>query len=179
VRHPARWVGTHYPPDARKIEVPCDGVKEVAAVRGARLTDGEARTSVTTVDSVDTASDRRQKMLGFGRRKKTDGGAFRFRVSDVVDVPLRGIMLRLRVLDGKPDLGDLAVGRELLLNSPGGEERRVVIAAHSVTGGKPTQARLDRTREFDVIVQPMGAAAEPVEIGWTAAGPVSSDERTA
>lgn len=111
-------------------------------------------------------------MLGFGRKESSGGGPFVFRVSDVVDVPLRGTMLRLRVVEGTPSLTDLGVGRGLTLRTPAGEERSVRITAHSVTGGKPTQARLDRTGEFDVIVDVAGLAGEPVEIGWMASGPV-------
>jgi hypothetical protein len=113
-------------------------------------------------------------MLGFRKKKGGTGGAFQFRVSDVVDVPLRGIVLRLRVVDGTPSLGDLGVGALLTLRSPAGAERTVRIAAHSVTAGKPTQARLDRTREFDVLIAEDDAARdrEPVEIGWLASGPV-------
>jgi hypothetical protein len=114
-------------------------------------------------------------MLGFGRKRSAGSGAFEFRVSDVVDVPLRGIVLRLRLLEGTPALADLGVGSALQLRAPDGTERRVTIAAHPVTGGKPSQVRLDRTREFDVLIaeQPGSEAATPVEIGWTASGPVT------
>jgi hypothetical protein len=111
-------------------------------------------------------------MLGFGKKDRERGSAFEFRVSDVVDVPLRGIMLRLRLLDGEPALGDLAVGESLDLRAPDGTGRRVRIAAHPVTGGKPSQQRLERTREFDVLIAEEAAGGEPVEIGWTARGPV-------
>jgi hypothetical protein len=116
-------------------------------------------------------------MLGFKRKSSTRGGAFAFRVSDVVDVPLRGTLLRLRLVEGTPALGDLAVGRSIVLRSPSGEERRVGITAHSVTGGKPSQARLDRTREFDVIIGGGAAIGDPIEIGWMASGPVQDDGR--
>lgn len=105
------------------------------------------------------------------KRKGGSGGEFRFRVSDVVEVPLRGIMLRLRLVDGMPSVADLGVGSELLLRGGTGPERRVRIAAHSVTGGRPTQKRLDRTREFDVILAAEDDAAVPIEIGWMATGP--------
>jgi hypothetical protein len=112
-------------------------------------------------------------MLGFRRKKSAaGGGAFQFRVSDVVEVPLRGTVLRLRVMEGTPALGDLAVGEEILLRSTAGEERRVRIADHPVTGGRPSQARLDRTREFDVLIEAAGTDGDPIEIGWTASGPV-------
>jgi hypothetical protein len=114
-------------------------------------------------------------MLGFRKKKeRTRSGAFEFRVSDVVDVPLRGIVLRLRLLEGEPALGDLAVGEQLQLRAPDGSERRVSVAAHPVTGGKPSQQRLDRTREFDVLIADDAAGVEgAVEIGWTARGPVT------
>jgi hypothetical protein len=114
-------------------------------------------------------------MLGFGKKSSGEGGAFAFRVSDVVDVPLRGIVLRLRLLEGSPALADLGVGSALQLRAPDGTERRVTIAAHPVTGGKPSQARLDRTREFDVLIAeaPGSGSVPTVEIGWTARGPVS------
>jgi hypothetical protein len=116
-------------------------------------------------------------MLGFRRKGSARGGAFQFRVSDVVEVPLRGIMLRLRVVEGAPALGDLGVGREVVLRSPSGEERRARITAHSVTVGKPSQERLDRTGEFDVIIDPASTAGGPIQIGWMASGPVDSDDR--
>jgi hypothetical protein len=113
-------------------------------------------------------------MLGFRKKNDAPSAPFEFRVSDVVDVPLRGIMLRLRVVDGAPALSDLAVGKALELRAPDGTVRQVRIAAHPVTGGKPSQKRLDSTREFDVLLAGDGAAdATPVEIGWTATGPVA------
>lgn len=106
----------------------------------------------------------------FGKKKKRGGGPFSFRVSDVVDVPLRGILLRLRLVDGSPAVADLGVGSKLRLQPAGGAEREVQIKAHSVTAGRPTQERLDRTREFDVVIEDAGG--EPIEIGWMATGPV-------
>lgn len=106
------------------------------------------------------------------------GGEFRFRVSDAVVVPLRGPMLRLKLLEGRPSVRDLAVGRRLLLTAPGGESRELVIAAHSATGGRQTQARLDRLGELDVIVAEVvgGPGGAPVDIGWVASGPVGGKE---
>lgn len=102
------------------------------------------------------------------------GSAYKFRVSDAVHVPLRGHMLRLRLVEGNPSMSDLAVGRILRVRSPGGVERDLPILAHSVTSGEPTQKRLDRNRELDVIVSGELAEADgnPVEIGWMATGPI-------
>jgi hypothetical protein len=110
-------------------------------------------------------------MAAFRRKRNERGGAFVFRVSDVLDVPLRGLLLRLRLVDGTPSMDDLGIGSVLRLRSPGGVERDVHVAAHSVTGGKPTQERLHRVRELDVLIAD-GTAGEPIEIGWTASGPV-------
>jgi hypothetical protein len=100
------------------------------------------------------------------------GGAYTFRVSDVVDVPLRGTMLRLRVVEGTPSMADLGTGATLRLRSPAGAERQVTVKAHAVPSGRASQARLDRVRELDVIIADDEAAGvEPVEIGWTASGP--------
>ena len=106
---------------------------------------------------------------------KSSGDPYTFRVSDSVEVPLRGRMLRLRLTEGSPSMGDLAVGRVLRLRSPAGGTRDMAILAHSVTGGNPTQKRLDRVRELDVIVDGAAAAGagDPVEIGWLATGPVT------
>jgi hypothetical protein len=113
-------------------------------------------------------------MLGFRKKNDAPSAPFEFRVSDVVDVPLRGIVLRLRLLEGAPALSDLAVGNALELRAPDGTIRQVRIAAHPVTGGRPSQQRLDRTREFDVLLAGEGAAdATPIEIGWTVSGPVA------
>jgi hypothetical protein len=113
-------------------------------------------------------------MLGFRRRRKSTGEVTQFRVSDVVDVPLRGIVLRLRVVEGAPSFDDFGEGTLLELRSPTGETRRVRITAHSLTGGRQSQTRLDRTRELDVLVEPVTDADNgPLEIGWMARGPVT------
>lgn len=112
-------------------------------------------------------------MLGMGKRRKTGGGPFRFRVSDVVDVPLRGTILRLKLMEGTPSMGDLPVGARLrVAPADGGAEREVEIRAHSVTGGKASQERLDATRELDVVIAGDAARSpDPIEIGWVASGP--------
>ena len=107
------------------------------------------------------------------KKGTSDGGAFRFRVSDSLDVPLRGRMLRLKVVDGTPAMADLKPGASLRLTGPAGGERLVRILDHAVTSGRATQQRLDATRELDVVVADDEAeAAGPVGIGWFASGPV-------
>jgi hypothetical protein len=104
--------------------------------------------------------------------KRRDG--FEFRVSDALVVPLRGRLLRLRVISGKPQASALAVGKRLCVRAPDGNEREVRILDHSMTGGRVSQAGLDRKREVDVIVanEESEIDGEPIGIGWTAHGPV-------
>lgn len=104
----------------------------------------------------------------FGSRKKS-GGPFEFRVSDAVEVPLRGYLLRLKLIGGEPGLGDLTPGKNITLRSPAGKERVIPIKDQAMTQGVASQARLDRTREFDIIVEGNDAVVdgELAEIGWT------------
>lgn len=106
------------------------------------------------------------------------GGSFQFRVSDALAVPLRGMLLRLRLTGGTPSFKDVGVGRRLRLTAPDGSTRDVAIKAHSLTAGRQTQARLDKTRELDVIIENSDAvvAGVPVDIGWTAEGPLENDK---
>jgi hypothetical protein len=103
----------------------------------------------------------------------SDGEA-RFRVSDTFVVPLRGQMLRLRLVEGRPSIKDVAPGRTLRLEGSAGRERRVTIVDHAATGGRQTQERLDRTRELDIVIsaEDAGTGDERVAIGWFA-GPAS------
>jgi hypothetical protein len=109
-----------------------------------------------------------------GTRQASATGAYRFRVSDVVEVPLRGTKLRLKLVEGAPTMKDLRLGSTLALTSPAGEERRVSIVAYASSVGRAKQARLERSRELDVIVTEEGAQPGvriPAEIGWYASGP--------
>lgn len=112
-----------------------------------------------------------------GRTADGAGGPFRFRVSDAVDVPLHGHLLRLKLLEGEPALGALEPGSRVRVRSPDDDARggRVVeVQGFSATGGRPTQERLERKRELDIIISDEDAAGdgEPVRIGWLVEGPV-------
>lgn len=111
--------------------------------------------------------------MGIFGSKKATGGAFEFRVSDAVEVPLRGYLLRLKLLTGEPALGDIAPGKRIRLRSPDGNEGLVTIKDYSVTQGAPSQKRMDRTRELDVMIEGRDAVVNghAVDIGWTASGP--------
>lgn len=104
-----------------------------------------------------------------------DTTSYRFRVSDVAHVPLRGMLLRLKLLAGEPDAKRLRKGGRLRLHGPDGVERTVSIAGTASTGGRPTQKRLDATGEVDIVIAAEEALEDgvPVAIGWEASGPVS------
>lgn len=104
---------------------------------------------------------------------RSPGGDFAFRVSDALAVPLRGWLLRLRLLEGSPSMKLLAPGRRITLVSPDGTRRDVTIVAHSVTGGRATQERLNTYGELDVVIsaEDAGRGGNRVGIGWTARGP--------
>ena len=100
----------------------------------------------------------------------TTSGIARFRVSDVVPVPLRGRMLRLRLVEGDPAGAALKPGRHIRLRGPDGAERVVRILDLGTPSGRARPDRLARTREIDVVITEADATAggEPVRIGWTA-----------
>jgi len=97
------------------------------------------------------------------------GEPLQFRVSDAVEVPLRGYLLRLKLLSGNPSLKDIKPGTAIRLRSPSGSERAVAIKDYSLVQGVASQKRLDRTRELDVVIDTADAVVngEVVDIGWT------------
>lgn len=113
----------------------------------------------------------------FSKKKERAGGPFRFRVSDSVAVPLRGYLLRLKLQEGTPALADLSPGRRLRVRGPRGGERIIRIKDFSATEGFPSQEKLDKRRELDIVVgQEDGLVdGEAIEIGWLASGPIEDD----
>lgn len=96
--------------------------------------------------------------------------SYRFRVSDSYFIPLRGWMLRLKLLDGSFDPAMLTPGASLQLTGPGGEERTVTVKGLSVTGGFQKKDRVDTYREFDVVIPEQDAMRDNgrIAIGWEA-----------
>lgn len=97
-----------------------------------------------------------------------------FNVSDALDVPLRGFLLRLRLTGGDFSVKNAGPGTRLRLVAPDGTERIVTILAKSLTGGRNTQERLQKTGQLDLIISSDDAYADnvPVGIGWRAELPV-------
>ena len=93
------------------------------------------------------------------RANSNSSDQFRFRVSDALAVPLRGFMLRLRLLEGEPAMRDLGPGTALRLRAPNGDERTVHVQDFSLTSGRPTQEVFDRNRQIDVIIPEAEAIA--------------------
>ena len=94
---------------------------------------------------------------------------FRFNVSDAYFVPLRGWMLRLKLVDGDFDPAMLSPGSTFRLLAPDGEERTATVKGLSATGGRQTRERVQKYREFDIVI-PAGdaiVAGREVAIGWS------------
>ena len=106
--------------------------------------------------------------MGLFKEARKSGGPFQFRVSDAVEVPLRGYLLRLKLLSGDPSLSDIGPGKSIRLRTPSGAERVVPIKDYSVVQGVASQKRLDRTRELDVVIDTPDAVidGQVVDIGW-------------
>ena len=111
-------------------------------------------------------------------KTSSSSGTARFNVSDALDVPLRGFLLRLRRIDGDLSVKDIATGSRLRLTSPDGAERTVTVLGKSLTGGRNTQERFAKTGQLDVMVSPEDAYQDglPIGIGWTAEGPLRGDD---
>jgi hypothetical protein len=101
--------------------------------------------------------------------------SFEYSVSDSLKVPLRGQLLRLKLMSGVPDVKAIGAGRRVRLSRPDGRERVIRILDHGITGGTVTRNRLDRTRELDIVVPNADASIddEPIGIGWRISGPVA------
>lgn len=112
--------------------------------------------------------------MGLFSRKKKASGPFQFRVSDSVQVPLRGYLLRLKLLNGEPLLDDLSPGRRIRVRAPSGRERVITVKDFSATAGFPSQEKLEQHRELDIVVDTADGVVdgEEIDIGWIASGPV-------
>ncbi len=95
---------------------------------------------------------------------------FRFNVSDAYFIPLRGWMLRLKLVDGSFEPSMLSTGSSFRLVAPDGHERTATVKGLSVTGGRQTKERVETYREYDIVIPAEDAVADgrQVDIGWTA-----------
>ena len=95
---------------------------------------------------------------------------YRFRISDAYFVPLRGWMLRLKLLDGEFEPSMLKPGSSLRLSAPDGAEHTVTVKGLAATGGFQRKDRVDAYGEFDVVIPAEDRFLENmnVAIGWQA-----------
>ena len=98
-------------------------------------------------------------------------GAPVFRVIDAMDAPYSGQILRVRLSGGRtPPLKEIK-GSRFKARAPEGTETSVMVQTFSMIGGKPSDARFNRTGRLDlVVVQDPGEP--PVGLRWTLTGPV-------
>lgn len=93
---------------------------------------------------------------------------FRFTVSDAYHVPLRGWMLRLKLVEGdfKPKM--LSPGSQFRLVAPDGHERNATVKGLSATGGRQTSERVATFKEFDIVIAGEDAVRDgrEVDLGW-------------
>lgn len=95
---------------------------------------------------------------------------YRFNVSDAYAVPLRGWMLRLKLVDGDFEPPMLSPGSTFRLVAPDGEARTATVKGLSATAGRQTRQRVETYNEFDIVI-PTGDAVvddREVAIGWSA-----------
>lgn len=100
----------------------------------------------------------------FNRNNKArgSGGSFRFRVSDAAAVPVRGYLLRMRLLDGSSAPEDVSPDRKLSLRSPNGTPRTVVIKDLSNTNAGTSRDLPERTRQPDLVISQPDASVDRV-----------------
>lgn len=93
---------------------------------------------------------------------------YRFRVSDAYFVPLRGWMLRLKLLDGSFEPSMLKPGTQVRLTAPDGADRTITVMGLGATGGRQKKERVETYNEFDIVISQEDAERDdrPVQLGW-------------
>ena len=97
-----------------------------------------------------------------------------FKVSDIMDGPHKGWILRLRLHTGEAPTIKEIKGARMALRSAEGVSREVVVRSFPTFGGKPSDDRLARSGRLDVSVEPAdsGAEAPSVVERWELVGPL-------
>lgn len=93
-----------------------------------------------------------------------------FRVVDALDAPYEGQILRLRLQSGRTPVLKEMKGGTYTATSPEGDQVKLKVINFSLIGGKPTQARFERTGRVDVVAVSENGSA-PVSLRWTLTGP--------
>lgn len=93
-----------------------------------------------------------------------------FQVIDAMNGPHTGQILRVRHSGGKtPSLREMK-GANLKARSLEGVEATVRVVAFSMIGGKPSEARFNRTGRLDLVVH-QETGDTPVGLRWRLEGP--------
>lgn len=93
-----------------------------------------------------------------------------YQVIDAMDAPYTGQILRVRHTGGRtPTLREIK-GAELKARSPEGREATVRVRNFSMIGGKPSEARFNRTGRLDLVVE-QDPGGIPVGLRWSLEGP--------
>lgn len=95
-----------------------------------------------------------------------------FRVIDAMDAPHRGRIIRLRFQGGQPPTLRELKGAILRARSPRGEEESLKVLGFFLPGGKPSDARLNRTGRIDLLVErETGEGIPTVTTSWEVTAP--------
>ncbi len=97
--------------------------------------------------------------------EQTTVGAPALRVIDAFDHPHGGRILRVRVDRGTPPPLRSLRGARLGASGPEGAEGSVRVLGFPVTGGKPSDRRVQESGRFDLHVE-VDPGAPPVSRGW-------------
>ena len=96
-----------------------------------------------------------------------------FRVIDAMDAPFKGRVVRLRLQGGHPPTLKELKGATLQARSPEGDQETLKVLGFFLPGGKPSDARLNRTGRVDLIVDLENGAGRPaVSTLWEVSSPV-------
>ena len=95
-----------------------------------------------------------------------------FLVVDAMNAPHRGRIIRLRLQGGQPPSLKELKGAVLNAKSPEGESESLRVVGFFLPGGKPSDARLNRTGRIDLMVETEGGEGRPrVDSRWEVSGP--------
>lgn len=95
-----------------------------------------------------------------------------FLVVDAMDAPHRGRIVRLRLQGGQPPSLKELKGAVLEARSPEGATERLKVTGFFLPGGKPSDARLNRTGRIDLMVELEEGEGRPdVDSRWEVFGP--------
>ncbi len=95
-----------------------------------------------------------------------------FRVIDAMDAPHRGRIIRLRCQGGQPPTLRELKGAILRARSPQGQEESLKVIGFFLPGGRPSDARLNRTGRVDLLVEIEDGGGRPtVSTSWEVTAP--------